>query len=110
MVTKKAFIIALLVCSVVVFSSISAFAAANWFTASVVSSTAGTAFQCELTGTEDGGARTFTNKTFLLFPDLQNQMLAVLLSAQSMASNVRVFVDPDAGQFPTIYGISMKSQ
>ena len=69
MVTKKAFIIALLVCSVVVFSSISAFAAANWFTASVVSATAATTFQCQLTGTEDGGGRSFTEKTFLLFPD-----------------------------------------
>ena len=53
MVTKKAFIIALLICSVVVFSSINVFAAANWFTASVVSATAATTFQCQLTGTED---------------------------------------------------------
>jgi hypothetical protein len=110
MATKKAFIIALLVCSVVVFSSVNVFAAPNWFTASVVSSTAGTSFQCQLTGTEEGGSRTFTNKIFLLYPPLQNQMLAVLLSAQSMGANVRVYVDPDNGQFPTIFGISMKSQ
>ena len=112
MVTKKAFIIALLVCSVVVFSSINVFAAANWFTASVVSATAATTFQCQLTGTEDpgGSGRTFTEKTFLLYPDIQNQMLAVLLSAQGMGANVRVYVDPDAGQFPTIFGISMKSE
>jgi hypothetical protein len=110
MVTKKAFVIALLVCSVFVFSSLSAFAAANWFTASVVSSTAGTSFQCKLTGTEDGGSRTFTNKTFLLYPPIQNQMLAVLLSAQGMGANVRVYVDPDAGTFPTIFGISMNSE
>ena len=110
MVTKKAFIIALLVCSVVVFSSINVFAAANWFTASVVSSTAGTSFQCMLTGTEDGGSRTFTNKVFLLYPPIQNQMLAVLLSAQGMGANVRVYVDPQNGTFPTIFGISMNSQ
>ncbi|MGB5322440.1 hypothetical protein [Lutimonas sp.] len=63
-----------------------------------------------LTGTEDGGSRTFTNKTFLLYAPIQNQMLAVLLSAQGMGANVRVFVDPDIGTFPTIFGISMNSE
>jgi len=110
MVSRKMVVIVLVVISVVTFSAVNVFAAANWFTASVVSSTAGTTFQCKLTGTEDGGSRTFTNKTFILYAPLQNQMLAVLLSAQSMGANVRVYVDPSSGTFPTIYGISMNSQ
>ena len=111
MLTRKMAIIALVVGSIVVFSAVNVFAAANWFTASVVSSTAGTTFQCQLTGTEDSAPnRTFTSKTFILYAPIQNQMLAVLLSAQSMGSAVRVYVDPDSGTFPTIYGISMNSQ
>lgn len=112
MLTRKMAIIALVVGSIVVFSAVNVFAAANWFTATVVSSTAGTTFQCKLTGTEDSGSppRSFTSKTFLLYAPIQNQMLAVLLSAQSMGSAVRVFVDPDNGTFPTIFGISMNSQ
>ena len=107
---KKVMVMGLIVCSVIMFSSINVMAAANWFTATVVSSTAGTQFQCQLTGTEEGGSRTFTNKVFLLFPDLQKSMLAVLLSAQATGSPVRVFVDPDAGTFPTIFGIGLKSE
>ena len=110
MKTKKVALIVVMVCSVILFSSIHALATPNWFTATVVSSTAGTTFQCQLTGTEDGGSRTFTSKTFLLHPTIKNQMLAVLLSAQSMGSSVRVYVDPDAVGFPTIYGIGLKSQ
>jgi hypothetical protein len=108
--TKKLVLIAVMACSVILFSSIHALAAANWFTATVVSSTAGTTFQCQLTGTEDGGSRSFTGKTFLLYQPLQNQMLAVLLTAQSMGSSVRVYVDPDAGIFPTLYGIGLRNQ
>ena len=108
---KKALLVGLMVCSVMLFLSINAMAAANWFTCTVVSSTAATTFQCKLTGSEEGGSsRTFTNKTFLLYAPLQNQMLAVLLSAQSMDSGVRIYVDPDAGTFPTIYGIGLVSQ
>ena len=111
MSSKKVVLIGLMVCSVVLFSSINVMAAGNWFTATVVSSTAGTTFQCQLTGTEDPpGIRTFTNKTFLLYAPLQNSMLAVLLTAQSTGSSVRVFVDPDLDQFPTIFGIGLESQ
>ena len=110
MKTKKIALIAVMVCSLVLFSSIHVMAAGNWFTSTVVSSTAGTTFQCQLTGTEDSGSRSFTSKTFILYQPIQNQMLAVLLSAQSMGSPVRVYVDPDVGTFPIIYGISMKSQ
>jgi hypothetical protein len=110
MKTKKVVLITAMVCSLVLFSSIHALAAANWFTATVVSSTAATTFQCQLTGTEEGGSRTFTNKVFLMYEPIQNQMLAVLLSAQSMGASVRVYVDPDSGTFPIIYGIGMTSQ
>ena len=109
--SKKALLVALMVCSVMFFSSINATAEGNWFTATVVSSTAGTTFQCTLTGSEEGGGtRTFTNKIFLLYEPLKNSMLAVLLSAQSMGASVRVYVDPDVGTFPTIYGIGLQSQ
>ena len=110
---KKIALIAVTICSFLIFSSIYAMAAANWFTATVVSSTAATTFQCQLTGTEEsdlgGGIRTFTNKVFLMYEPIQNQILAVLLSAQSMGASVRVYVDPDNGTFPTIYGIGMVS-
>jgi hypothetical protein len=108
---KKAVLVGLMVCSVMLFSSINAMAAANWFTCTVDSSTAGTTFQTQLTGSEDGaGTRTFTKKTFILYDPLKKSMLAVLLSAQAMGTSVRVYVDPDNGTFPTIYGISMKSE
>ncbi|BBO67080.1 hypothetical protein DSCA_10100 [Desulfosarcina alkanivorans] len=111
MSSKKVIVIGLIVCSVILFSSINVMAAANWFSATVDSSTAGTTFQCELTGTEEGGGtRTFTKKTFLLYSPLKNSMLAVLLSAQSIGSSVRVYVDPEVGTFPTIYGIGLQSQ
>ena len=108
--SKKVIVIGIIVCSVIFFSSINVMAAAAWFTATVDSSTAGTTFQCQLTGTEEGGSRSFTRKIFLLYEPLKNSMLAVLLSAQSMDSSVRVFVDPDNGQFPTIFGIGLKSE
>jgi hypothetical protein len=109
--SKKALLVGLMVCSVILFSSINAMAAANWFTCTVVSSSAATTFQCQLTGSEDGaGTREFTNKTFLLYDPVKNSMLAVLLSAQSMGSSVRVYVDPEDGTFPTIYGISLLNQ
>jgi hypothetical protein len=107
---KKVALMVVMVCSVILFSSIHALAAASWFTCTVVSSTAGQTFQCQLTGTEEGGSRTFTSKIFLLYNSIQNQELAVLLSAQSMGSSVRVFVDPDNGKFPILYAIGMKSQ
>ena len=110
MKSKKVALIAVIACSLLIFASIPAMAAGGWFTATVVSSTAGQQFQCQLTGTEEGGSRTFTNKIFLLLPDIQNAELAVLLSAQSMGASVRVFVDPDVGQFPTIYGIGLVNQ
>ena len=108
--SKKALLVGLIVCSVMLFTSINAMAAAAWFTATVVSSTAGTNYQCQLTGSEDAGARTFTNKTFLLYSAAAKSMLAVLLSAQSMDSSVRIYVDPDVGTWPTIYGIGLVSQ
>lgn len=108
--SSKVIVVGLIVCSVIFFSSSSVMAAAAWFTATVDSSTAGTTFQCQLTGTEEGGSRSFTKKIFLLFEPLQNSMLAVLLSAQSMDSSVRVFVDPDNGKFPIIYGIGLKTE
>ena len=63
---KKAVLSVVIVCSVLIFSSIHALAASAWFTATVVSSTAATTFQCKLTGTEDGGARSFTAKKHFL--------------------------------------------
>ena len=110
MKSKKVVLIALMIGSFVLFSSINVMAAAAWFTCTVVSSTAGASPQCQLTGTEDGGSRSFTNKTFLLDPANANSMLAVLLSAQAVGAQVRVFVDPDVGTFPTIFGASMLSQ
>ena len=108
---KKVALIVMVVCSVIFFSSIHASAAANWFNATVVSSTAGTAFQCQLTGTEVGGSgRSFTSKTFLMYQPIQNQMLAVLLTAQSTVKSVRVYVDPDVGTFPTLYGIGLRNE
>ena len=110
--SRKVALISLMVFSLVLFSTINVMAAASWFTATVVSSTAATTFQCQLTGTEDSpGTRTFTNKTFLLYSPLEKSMLAVLLSAQALGTgtSVRVFVDPDVGTFPTIYGIGMVS-
>jgi len=109
--TKKIAFIAVMVCSVILFSSIHALAAAGWFNATILSSTASTTFQCQLTGTELGGtSRSFTGKTFLMYEPLQNQMLAVLLTAQSAGSSVRVYVDPDVGTYPTIYAIGLVSQ
>ena len=110
MKSKKVVLIALMIGSFVLFSSINVMAAAGWFTCTVLSSTAGGAPQCQLTGTEDSGSRSFTNKTFILNSADANSMLAVLLSAQAVGSQVRVYVDPDAGTFPTIFGVSMLSE
>jgi len=109
--TKKLGLIVLIACAIMVISATNSLAAANWFTCTIDYSGAGTSFIVRLDGTENGGAqRTMTNRVCKLHPTTKSQMLAVLLSAQSLGWPVMVYLDPDVAGQPTIYAIQLVTQ
>ena len=109
--TKKVGLIVLIACAIMLISATNSLAANNWFTCTIDYSGAGTTFIVKLDGTENGGAnRTVTNKVFQLHPNIKNQQLAVLLSAQSLDWPVMVYTDPDVVGRPIIYAIQLVSQ
>jgi hypothetical protein len=106
--TKKVGLIVLIACAIMVISATNSLAAYNWFSCTIDYSGAGTKFIVRLDGTENGGShRTFTNKVFQLHPDITNQMLAVLLTAQSLNASILVYCDPDQTGQPIIAAIQL---
>lgn len=111
MKTKKVALIVLIGCVMMVISATNSLAAVNWFTCTIDYSGAGTTFTVRLDGTENGGAqRSFTNRVCRLYGPIQNQQLAVLLTAQSNNWSVLVYMDPDVAGQPTIYAIQLLAQ
>ena len=106
--TKKIGLIVVIACGIMVFSAMNAMAQYNWFTCSVETAAAGTAFTTRLSCTENpgGGDRTITSRYFTLYEPIRNQLLAVLLTAMTNNWQVEVYMDSDVGTFPDIYGLT----